>query len=1725
MLFEKAVGPSEDEQSIPESISFESTTEPFVQAMVAIMARRVDQIQAMVTASPQILTGCLRLIVKDAPETLEWYEVQCDEVENCGCFEASNAGTLFSINLLNGNVLVDGFPPGLLPSSITSDPLFVRTFGNKNFEVVKDGLSSFRSCSPIGSGIFYRFSIDGNNQLQIFEQNSETNEDLVLLRKDEIDLPIRLREMHSHWSWNDKGIVVIRAGHEYNQRAASYIMAKEETYLVPFANQMHSANYLLLRRGTFDKFRLGQTSVSEALCRFENESFIHVIVDASNSAVKYCLPRFSLEFEQSEVSVLCTQFSGFRLLEDQTFRDTLAGLSQGLILENEFKERIVLIPHGVILPFAQIQTSDKHDAKLAYWIYKEHKRFRSLQATNTIGRLHLAALYASNASSVSDKRFGKTGFMVAIELLRQCWRNEPFSDKEASKLLEVETHSMLCSSLTLMCSYLFVCSNRLRFLHEANGNPPMSLKPQPLALEDYRLRARGWLKNSTLPRLHASEEVFFLGPSCFTRKEDTMLHTRTTEPSKFVKATDLNLESMVRKNEAAKGLFPLNDIGARNLQEVKMMAELKGSYEIYRKEPKYTVSTLEDSWSVLNQYARNTTTLRDDVEKQILDQFVPRRSEDRLLLYSGSRFILGTIDLLTLLTDPERIRHHHFPSGESTLADLIQDSLDWGLLCVLEDKLSRIKMQIKGMQQHDEADPGALIDELICTREWEPAEHLKWLAFEVEQQIQIRPYQYHTVRQLMENPGTMVQLNMGLGKTRVLVPMLVMQELDEKHLIRLSVLPAILHEAVEFYRKTLTASALCINLYTMPFHRNVGLDAETSEALTDEIQSCIKNNGFLVLAPRHRNSLLLKQYDHNVSVKGLKKYPVWDLIDESDAILHYDFQLVYALGSQVPLPDGPSRWNAIEVLLQILARSSFPVLYNAVFVHREVVSPGTFPRLRLLQDFFQSNDTKQAVASHIAAIIISEPPRHLRWINQLSVEDKQTLVEIMLFPETAGVGELISRTPLFLRASADILALRGCLAYGLLFHGLSARHRVNFGLNERSSKQLAVPFSASDTPKDRSEFSHPDMAILFTALSYLHTGLTLGQFKGTMHELLRQGPEAQANIFSEWIASIRDGVAKTELTRFDDVRKVDLSNQSQMILMHKHLGQSMGPICYWMNYSVFPLQTYQFPMKRATSAFDLVDKQSNGFSGTDDIKDVLPLAVRQQAPVLDSLRGTNGMMIDLILASTDAKLHVFDEQDTSKKLWHVVIESCKEVKADALIDVGAAMAGCGNEEAARYAAETIGSGRHRGIVFFSRKTNTWNVLEMESQRILALASSSLSEAECFVIFDESHCRGTDMKLKIKARALITFERKTTKDKFLQGCARMRRLGENMQRLVIAGTHEVVSTSSTVNTVLEMVLRNTVQLTRRALPIYIEHGRNHALFPKPIQLKLELKDLYMPEAHLERDFLDHLDAQEEIDVDADRQADYQEFICYVKEMGKNVLVEANGLGQECERELEEELEAEKQQEVEFSHKDPNVQVDWNYGAVFQTTYVTLFDQRKFVPLRKKIRQHLPAVKDIGWSPMLYCTVNFWNTIRDAAIDEDMTLYLRGVNSMLVFNDGRVVLVSLYELDHLLPLWWEHAASVSARVSVYQLSSIVRLNNKDRVSLGYENCPISAETMASIKLFSGLVKYSPQEKECLKRMLFKVKDGRHRKAVEQMLRTRHRLLHFERSDLEEVCDTLE
>jgi hypothetical protein len=212
--------------------------------------------------------------------------------------------------------------------------------------------------------------------------------------------------------------------------------------------------------------------------------------------------------------------------------------------------------------------------------------------------------------------------------------------------------------------------------------------------------------------------------------------------------------------------------------------------------------------------------------------------------------------------------------------------------------------------------------------------------------------------------------------------------------------------------------------------------------------------------------------------------------------------------------------------------------------------------------------------------MFERPPYEFKWIKSVSDEVRQQLQRFVLSSEFTlrKLRGATWYTTLKLQNEDYLLALRGLLAHRHLVHCLMRRHRVNYGIKRVNGiKRMAVPFLAHDTPSDRSEFGHPDTAIVYTVLSYYYDGLTDEQVKQGFNTLFRRGPSERRTIYERWFSTLDDTVSELEST--NDVDKIDLSNDKikKLVLHYYRFNRYM--INFWLNSCVFPVDMKQYSHK------------------------------------------------------------------------------------------------------------------------------------------------------------------------------------------------------------------------------------------------------------------------------------------------------------------------------------------------------------------------------------------------------------------------------------------------------------------------------------------------------------------------------------------------------------------
>lgn len=410
-----------------------------------------------------------------------------------------------------------------------------------------------------------------------------------------------------------------------------------------------------------------------------------------------------------------------------------------------------------------------------------------------------------------------------------------------------------------------------------------------------------------------------------------------------------------------------------------------------------------------------------------------------------------------------------------------------------------------------------------------------------------------------------------------------------------------------------------------------------------------------------------------------------------------------------------------------------------------------------------------------------------------------------------------------------ILVTSGYLRGGILFAALRKRWRVEYGVDQRQGAGLnAVPFRAKDVAADRTEFGHPDMAILLTQLSYYYSGLEISQVLQCL-ETLKNSVSGASNLYASWIRDISvDSSVKT-------LDGINLQDRQQLEdIVYPVLCWNPKVINFFLEKAVFSKQCKVFPGKIATNAWDLCYENSEhpttGFSGTNDTQLLLPPQLSQND--LPSLLSTNEEVENLLKIGRNSWRRSLDMGVSSREL----LSFLKHDNLHVLIDAGALMLELGNEGVAHLWLE-VDSTLERVIYF---NDNGHLVIKQRlsySDELLAHSPFKNGQVNnCAVYLDDQHTRCTDIKLPPNYSACVTVGSGMRRDKLIQACMRMRKLqsGQSVRFYLSHEVHTKICKMEGVNrkaisveNILNWTKENSRKFEENGLVQWAASGRNYA----------------------------------------------------------------------------------------------------------------------------------------------------------------------------------------------------------------------------------------------------------------------------------------------------------
>lgn len=189
---------------------------------------------------------------------------------------------------------------------------------------------------------------------------------------------------------------------------------------------------------------------------------------------------------------------------------------------------------------------------------------------------------------------------------------------------------------------------------------------------------------------------------------------------------------------------------------------------------------------------------------------------------------------------------------------------------------------------------------------WTSDEFPSWLAFEVENNLCIRETQAQVAKELVHgSTNRLLQLNMGEGKTAVIVPIVVAAAANGKDLVRATVLSSLFAtNAADLQFKL--GGLLDRRIVPMLFRRDLRFDAADTAELLQFFQLAKESGDIVLTVPECRLSLENKalelaakgsDYFDLVACAELQKLAQFfnentrEILDESDEILRYSFSM------------------------------------------------------------------------------------------------------------------------------------------------------------------------------------------------------------------------------------------------------------------------------------------------------------------------------------------------------------------------------------------------------------------------------------------------------------------------------------------------------------------------------------------------------------------------------------------------------------------------------------------------------------------------------------------------------------------------------------------------------------------------------------------------------------------------------------------------------------------
>ncbi|MDF2578362.1 MAG: hypothetical protein K0S74_1846 [Chlamydiales bacterium] len=671
-----------------------------------------------------------------------------------------------------------------------------------------------------------------------------------------------------------------------------------------------------------------------------------------------------------------------------------------------------------------------------------------------------------------------------------------------------------------------------------------------------------------------------------------------------------------------------------------------------------------------------------------------------------------------------------------------------------------------------------LLKQQLCTKrsyhlDFSNSLHRIFLLLEARSELLLRPKQLSMIELMMSRSdkhqysSLVVQLMMGEGKTKVIIPTLAQARADGDCL-SLIIVPSALYPINKrdlryISEQSFKQRARYIDENPAHDFSREGLHKlETLQHLLSFLKDIQKSKFYLITPPEFLQNIELAYIealnagnkDHVTILQEvllLLRSKGNAIIDEVDHILDCRRELHYTFGSGYKISS--EQQDLILCLYKVFMQNEY----------RNI--------LKTYTDEQYCDLKKQLVDAVIAQIKLSE-------------DEAEFFADIILNKNVTNQ----EKWPRFIKlmadrdtVKADLISLAKEEIESFLPNTLKTPLDVKYGISKLTSRPYAIPYLDNNRPDEKSDFANQFECFNYTIQFYISKGVSENQVIDLIkYEHLNAEKQAQIN-----------GISFTETTICSNFSNkygcslVDLSVKDKVAVtaLQTKISENIDLLFDYLKNHVLP-QIETYPDRISHYAANLVSSLASvqGVTGTPWNYTTFH---QNLTPKLDI--GTEGRVAyELVAVKGNSSVIELEQKDPSQVLKELKYKLEDDFeKLHAFIDVGALFKGISNHQVATSFAQFMHLYRQKiqGILFFDLEARQWCILAVQTMQLISLPDSGFktisdrgfSPEQLFTYYDQANCTGTDIKQIEDAIGVMSIDTCIFRRDFFQGVFRMRQL--------------------------------------------------------------------------------------------------------------------------------------------------------------------------------------------------------------------------------------------------------------------------------------------------------------------------------------------------------------